>query len=321
MHSVALRYLNEVARLGSIRRAAESLNVASSAVNRQVLKLEALVGTPLFERSRTGVRPTAAGEFLLRHVRETMTGYQRTLAEIAGLAGMVTGTVRIISLESLAVRFLPRAIEALSARHPRVTFTVLVVDPGEIAEELRSERNDFGVLFVDRRFGGIDVIADIRTAVGAVMRPNHPLAKRRRLTLTDCAAYPVVMLHDRWLLDAIMTTEFAKSGARLAPRIVSNSIEFMRQMMLSDLGIGFFTPVGFLDEIRRGELVHVPLAEPRLSDSRIGVLVPKRRRQSPAALLAINQIAAGLEEFGREMNAILSDGTSVSGIQPRSARR
>jgi len=160
------------------------------------------------------------------------------------------------------------------------------------------------VLFVDRRFPGVDVVGDIHTAVGAVMRPDHPLARRRRLTLTECAAYPVMMLHDRWLLDAIMTTEFAKSGARLSPRIVSNSIEFMRQMMLANLGIGFFTPVGFVDEIRRGELVHVPLTEPRLSDSRIGVLVPRRHRQSPPALLAINHVQARLEAFGRELQAV-----------------
>ncbi|HEY1723160.1 MAG TPA: LysR family transcriptional regulator [Magnetospirillaceae bacterium] len=304
MHSVALRYLNEVARLGSIRRAAEALNVASSAVNRQVLKLEEEIGTPLFERSRSGVRPTAAGEVLLRHIRATISDHQRAIAEIAGLSGMVTGTVRIISLESLAVRFMPRAIKELSERYPRVTFTVIVVDPSEIAEELRSERNDFGVLFVDRRYRGIDVVGDIHTAVGAVMRPNHPLARRKRLTLTDCAAYPVVMLHDRWLLDAIMTTEFAKSGARLMPRVISNSIEFMRHIMLSDLGIGFFTPAGFIDEIRRGELVHVPLSEPRLNDSRIGLLVPRRSRQSPAAQLAINHIAKQLESFGRDLAAV-----------------
>ncbi len=304
MHAVALRYLNEVARLGSIRRAAEALNVASSAVNRQVLKLEAEIGTPLFERSRAGVHPTAAGEVLLRHIRATMTDHQRALAEIAGLGGTVTGTVRIISLESLAVRFMPATVKELSERYPQVTFTVIVVDPGEIADELKSERNDFGVLFVDRRFPGVDVVSDIHTAIGAVMRPDHPLARRRRLTLTECAAYPVMMLHDRWLLDAIMTTEFAKSGARLQPRIISNSLEFMRQMMLANLGIGFFTPAGFIDEIRRGDLVHVPLSEPRLSDSRIGVLVPRRQRQSPPALLAINHVRSRLEVFGRELQAI-----------------
>lgn len=312
MHAVSLRYLAEVARLGSIRRAAEALNVASSAVNRQVLKLEAEIGTPLFDRSRAGVHPTAAGEFLLRHVRETMADYQRTLAEIAGLSGQVTGAVRILSLESLALRFMPDAIEELSARYPQVTFSVLVVDQREITDELRSERSDFGVLFVDRRFEGIDVVDDIRTATGAVMRPDHPLAGRRRLRLADCAPYPLVMLHDRSLLDAAFTTELASSGVRLTPRVVANSIEFMRHMMRSKSSIGgFVTPIGFLDEIRRGELVHVPLADPRFS--RIGILVPRRRRQSPPALLAINHIRARLKEFGRELEALGRTASSRAG--------
>lgn len=302
MHAAVLRYFDEVARLGSIRRAAELLNIASSAVNRQILKLEAEIGTPLFERRRSGVRPTPAGEVLLRHIRETATGFARARAEIAGLDGLVTGEVRIISLESLLLRFMPRVIEALSRRYPHVSFTVLVVDPSKIDEELRSGRNDFGVLFVDRRHRGVDVVAEMRTSVGAVMAPSHPLAGRRRLTLTQCAAYPVVMLHDRWLLDAIMTSEFAKSGARLNPHVISNSIEFMRQVILAGLGIGFFTPVGFIDEIREGVLVHVPLAEPRLADSQIGLLVPRHKRLSPAARLALDFIAERLVEFAAELN-------------------
>src|SRR5689334_5071810 len=108
MHAAVLRYLDQVARLGSIRRAAAVLNVASSAVNRQILKLEQELGTPLFERRRTGVRPTAAGERLLHHVRETLSEYQRTRAEIAGLSGEIRGEVRLISIRPLVDRFLPR---------------------------------------------------------------------------------------------------------------------------------------------------------------------------------------------------------------------
>ena len=133
------------------------------------------------------------------------------------------------------------------------------------------------------------------------MRPDHPLAKRRRVTLTECSAYPVMMLHDRWLLDAIMATEFAKSGARLAPRLVSNSIEFMRQAILSGLGIGFFTPVGFADEIRRGDVVHVPLAEPALGDSQIGIIVPSSQPLSVPARIAMDMIAIRLEAFAKSL--------------------
>ena len=298
MHAAVLRYFDHVARQGSIRKAAEALSVASSAVNRQILRLEDEIGVPLFERSRAGVRPTAAGELLLRHVRETQIEFQRAQAEIASLAGTVSGNVRIISLESMLARFLPEIVAELSERHPRVRFTVLTVHPSEIAEALRSGDSDFGVLFVDNRLSGVDVVAEFRTSVGALMRPDHPLAGAKVLTLTECARHAVIMLNDRWLLDPIMTAEFAESGARISPRIVSNSIEFMRQVILRGLGIGFVTPIGFLDEIRRGELVHVPLAEPGLSASRIGILVPRHRRLSPPARLMINHIRQRLTEFG-----------------------
>ena len=298
MHAAVLRYFDHVARQGSIRKAAASLSVASSAVNRQILRLEDEIGVPLFERGRAGVRPTAAGELLLRHVRETQIEFQRARAEIASLGGAVSGTVRIVSLESMLARFLPEVVAEMAARHPRVNFRVLTIHPSEIAEAMRSGDSDFGVLFVDNRLTGVDVVAEFRTAIGALMRPDHPLAAAKGLTLTDCARHPVIMLNDRWLLDPIMAAEFAESGARLSPRIVTNSIEFMRQAIARGLGIGFVTPMGFLDEIRRGELLHVPLAEPGLADSRIGILVPRHRRLSPPARLMINHIRQRLTDFG-----------------------
>jgi len=303
MHAAVLRYLDHVDRHGSIRKAAAALNIASSAVNRQILRLETEIGAALFERWRGGVRTTAAGEILLRHVRETQTEYQRAKAEIASLSGVVSGEVRIVSLESLLVRFLPGIVQELRAKHPQIGFTVLNVDPSEISDALRSGQTDFGVLFVDMRQHGIETVAELRTAVGALMRPDHPLARRRSLTLTDCADYPVVMLQDRWLLDAVMTTEFAESGARLKPQVVSNSLEFMRQVIKAGLGIGFFTPIGFLDEIRRGELVHVPLAAPGIAQSRIGILVPRTKRLSPPARLTIEHIRMRFADLAKELAA------------------
>jgi DNA-binding transcriptional LysR family regulator len=110
------------------------------------------------------------------------------------------------------------------------------------------------------------------------------------------------MLNDRWLLDGVMAAEFAGSGARLEPRIVSNSIDFMRQTILAGLGIGFFTPAGFIDDIARSELVHVPLAEPGLADSAIGILVPQDRRPTLAGRIVMDTVRLRLREFAATMN-------------------
>ena len=116
MHAVVLRYLDQVARVGSIRRAAEQLNVASSAVNRQILKLEKELGVPIFERRGNGVRLTPAGEQLLRHTRGTLDEWRRTRAEIAAISGDIRGEVRITAIPSLLVRVVPCAIAAIAKR-------------------------------------------------------------------------------------------------------------------------------------------------------------------------------------------------------------
>jgi len=109
MHAAALRYVDQVARLGSIRRAAGVLNVASSAVNRQILKLEAEIGTPLFERVGNGVRPTAAGEHVIRHVRETLSRWNDVRGEIATLSGDIHGEAAPAHLVPRHRRRAPRA--------------------------------------------------------------------------------------------------------------------------------------------------------------------------------------------------------------------
>ncbi|HYP91370.1 MAG TPA: LysR family transcriptional regulator, partial [Polyangiaceae bacterium] len=65
-------YLDAVAHHGSIRKAADALHIASSALNRRILDLEADVGSPLFERLPRGVRATAAGELFLAYVRRSL---------------------------------------------------------------------------------------------------------------------------------------------------------------------------------------------------------------------------------------------------------
>ena len=297
MHSIALRYLDHVGRHGSIRKAAAALNIASSAVNRQILKLEHEIGTPLFERIGHGVRPTIAGEMLLRHARETLSEFDRACSDIGALTGDLQGEVRIIALSSVLARFVPMVVSPLARRFPRVTMRVLEADPGEMTQEIEASRHDIGIVFADRRYKNVTVMAEHPTAIGAIMRPDHPLARKAQLTLTECAAYPVVMLHDRWIIDATAQTEFAQSGARFRPRFVSNSLEFMRAVILDGLGIGFFTPVGFQNEVARGDLVHVPLSEPGLGNSAIGVVVPRHRKPSAPVRMVLTETCRRLPEL------------------------
>ena len=88
MHAAILRYFSVVARSGSIRKASEELHVATSALSRQIQKLEDELGTPLFERLPKGLRLTRAGEAVLEHADRTLQEFEVLRGELGALKGV-----------------------------------------------------------------------------------------------------------------------------------------------------------------------------------------------------------------------------------------
>lgn len=137
-----LRLLIAVAESGSFTAAAERLGLSQSAVSYAVRSAERRVGVVLFDRGRTGARPTPAGERALVHARQILRQLEMLLAESRGAAaGTVSGSVRIAAFRSAAANLLPPALEALAARHPAMIVPqVLIVrelgrgTAGEVAD-------------------------------------------------------------------------------------------------------------------------------------------------------------------------------------------
>ena len=109
MHAAVLRYFEAVAEEGSIRPPSERLSVSASAINRQILELEGYFGTPLFERRPNGMRLTDSGHLVLDHFRTMLGDFSRLKGEIDARHGIVSGTVTILTLDSLTVHFLRSA--------------------------------------------------------------------------------------------------------------------------------------------------------------------------------------------------------------------
>src|SRR5271169_5996371 len=131
-----LTYVDAVARYGSIRKAADALNVAASALNRQILDLETDLGSTLFERLPRGVRPTAAGEVFLAYARQAISELKVVESRIEQLRGMVRGQVHVAAVESVAGGLLPSAITQFQATHPYVRFRVRIGAPDELVSPL-----------------------------------------------------------------------------------------------------------------------------------------------------------------------------------------
>ncbi len=303
MHAAALRYLEEVARAGSIRQAAERLNVAASAVNRQILKLEDEFGVQLFERLPRGLRLTPAGDLVVRHVRTTLHDFERLRGEISELKGVKSGLVRIACLDSLLAHVLPEVITAFHRRHPAVTYLVESGVHGRVAHLVADGDVDIGVTFNLDHHPELVLSADIPMPIMAMMAPGHPLARRPQVTVEDCAAWPMLLQQDTQPIRSQIDTELQILHKLRRPLVACNNMALLKQLVLNGLGIAFYTPIGFLRELEAGTVRSVPVASQSMSKLRVGLLLHRRRRPGPAAAALAEALGEALKDLERQMEA------------------
>jgi DNA-binding transcriptional LysR family regulator len=254
-HLRILRYVDEVARTGSIRKAADHLNVTASAVNRRIMDLEEELGAKLFERRPRGVRLTAAGEVFVHYLREQDGGVERMKSQIEELRGLRRGTVRIACSQALALDFLPREIANFRTRHPLVSFAVKVLDHEQAIGALAAYEVDLVLVFRPPFLANFQPLMSLEQRLVAVMSADHPLAGRPTVRLRDCADYPVALpersLGGRQLLEEVS----ARSGLAFKLAAESNSFELLRGLVTHAKLISFQIRIGTLPDSNRLGLV------------------------------------------------------------------
>jgi len=254
-HLRILDYVDAVARFGSIRKAAGQLHVTASAVNRRIMDLEEELDTPLFERLPRGVRLTAAGELFVHYLRKQHDEVERVKSQIADLKGLRRGTVRIACSQALALEFLPRAIAEFRKLHPMVTFDIKVVDHEYAMAALAALEVDLVLVFRPPFLANFQPLMTLEQRLVAVMTKKHPLAKKRKLRLHDCAAYPLALpersIGGRQLLDEVT----ARSGLTFNVAAESNSFEMLRGVVSQANLISFQIAIGTLSDGNKLDLV------------------------------------------------------------------
>ena len=302
MHAAVLRYFEAVAEDGSIRRASERLHISPSAVNRQILKLEDHLGTPLFERRPNGMRLTDAGRLVLRHARDTLHDFARLRGDIDNLRGIVSGDVTIATLDSLTVQFLPETVARFITVHPAVQVRVVALDPVEAMHSVAQGNADLGLTFSPARRRGITLLGDVPSPMCAIMTPDHELATRASLTLDQCAAFPLMYQDHSASMQPFFGNEMEAFKSAHEPVAISNTLAVLKRLLLRGVGIAFYTRLGFAEELASGRLVAVPLEGERLSTLRLCLIAPSDRMPTVAASAVAEHMQRALARFARGLD-------------------
>ncbi|MFD7445087.1 LysR family transcriptional regulator [Streptomyces sp. NPDC059909] len=142
-----LRVLRAVAATGSFSAAARELGCTQPAVSQQMKALETSAGTPLLIRTGREMRLTQAGEVLVRHAAGILAGLTAAEEEVAAIAGLRAGRVRLVSFPSGSSTLVPTALAALRAAHPGTRVSLVEAEPPRSEEMLREGDCDVALAF------------------------------------------------------------------------------------------------------------------------------------------------------------------------------
>lgn len=188
-----LRYFLEVAREGSVTRAAQRLHISQPTLSKQLKDLEGELGKKLFLRGSHDVKLTGEGQLLRRRAEDILSMADKTVEEFKSLGAFIGGDVWVGCAESDGIKYLARCYMALLERYPGLRLHLQSGNSADVTGQLDRGLLDFAVIVheVDlSKYNYLKLPATDR--YGVLMRKDSPLASRETVRVEDLLDLPLI---------------------------------------------------------------------------------------------------------------------------------
>lgn len=306
-----LRYVLAVAEHGSLGRAADALGMTQPALTRSLQVLEHEAGTPLFERTKSGVLPTDEGRLFLDRAREIVHAADELDRRTRRLRPADAGSVTIGVGPYPAEALMPAVLARFVATRAHSQLRVLTRDWDELLRRLRAREIDFFVAETSTLEGepDLDVEPLVPHPLYMVARSGHPLAHGGPVRPAELFAYPLLAqsrIPPRAFGPFVEARVHAESAKRPFPAVEFANFRVAKRLVMTSDAIAGFPYPEVADEVAQGELVLL-LSEPWLL-LRYGIVALKGRALGDAARDLRECVREAEADFVREEARLLARG-------------
>ncbi|WP_299776069.1 LysR family transcriptional regulator [uncultured Tateyamaria sp.] len=280
-----IRYFLAVADTGQVSAAARALNVSQSAVTLSIKDMEALLGTPLFERLPTGLRLTRAGHQFKHHANEIAASFEAAVKSVEA-DGDITGQVKLGMSWTLSSYFAFPVIEQFTRHHPQIEVQ-LFEEPREVLEQkLVKDQLDLALVLTSNLTNGIGLKRKTlhRSQRRLWTSPDHPLNKKKSVSLEDVAQHPYAVLRSDDA-DKQGLAHWTSQTGQPEIKLTSSSIEAVRSLVASGQAVTILSDVVYrpwtLDG-RRVERIELADTIPTMD---VGITWSQKTKLGPAEVL------------------------------------
>ena len=293
-----LTYFYEAVSLGTVRAAADKLNVAPSAISRQITQLEEEMACLLIERHRKGVRPTEAGELLLRYYREARSNEEACLSELQSIRGLKTGHITLAVGEGFIGDIMSKALPQFQALHPDLTLSLYVAGSNELIRRIDEDEAHIGVLFHPPHHQKLRSHEISLHPLRAIVPPNHPLTLLKRpVQLEEMMPYPIALQEAEFGVRQLISVAEFKHRIRFSPAMTVNSFSLLKEFVRSDMGVTILPDFVVRRELEDGLVVSLPIEDSILTSGEVHIVTRLGRQLTEAPLALLKHLQLWMRDF------------------------
>jgi DNA-binding transcriptional LysR family regulator len=254
-----LYYFFAVAKAGSFSGAADELRVSQSSISVQVKQFEDSLGHRLFDRVKSGVELTEAGEIVFQYAESVFSDVDTVLGQLKDVEHRFHGTIAIGTVNSIGVYMLPERIKAFNEVYPQVKINVTFKSTAELIELVKAGRIDFAIVTTNRHYAGLASEPLEKHKMFVVAPPGHALTSLDTVSPAELERYPMLGFEEGMETRAVMDALFKRMAISVEYAMESSNVATLKHMVMAGLGISILPDPVVSPEIRRGLLARVDI--------------------------------------------------------------
>lgn len=301
MQIETLKVFCDVVDSRSFSKAARINRVTQSAVSQQIRALEKRYDRKLLDRAPRAIHPTPAGQKLYAAAQEVLARFEALEEQMGQESTEPAGPVTVATIHSVGLHELQQHFKELLRRHPKVNVRVVYRRSDQIYEEVGSGEADMGIVAYSRERRELISVPFGEDKLVVVCAPDHGFARRKTVALSDLDGINFVAfdrdIPTRRAVDKLLRD----AGAQVQITTELDNVETVKRAVEIGLGISILPRAACQQELLRGSLVAIPIADGDFTRP-ISVLVRRGRSLSRAteAFLTVLIGEEGLEKIKAE---------------------
>src|SRR5262245_32043806 len=297
-----VRAVISVCEEGSFTRAARRENATQSGISQHVAALERKLGVKLFERPARGVQPTPAGLRFYKHCVQAVGQLETANEEVRGLAGLVTGDLRIGLMPTFTRAVLAPTLDDFVPQYPDVRLHIFEGYSGVLTQMVLDDELDFAVVPAFEGRIGLKSRLLVRDREMLISGPRRGLEPLRPMRLAECAPLKIVVPGPHNVRRRNLETYFQTNGVEVAATLEMDAMIGTLEFIARSDWVTILPSVISINDIAQGQLVVSPIVDPSLHAEFV-VIQPARRTLSTQARLFLARLEADVTDIHARWDA------------------